>query len=96
MLDVLGYSSDEVMGQEYIPMFIPQAERSVVAEVMDKTRAGQTKVLATNHVIKKDGGQLLVEWYSWPVHEEPNKIAYYFVLGVDLPKKKNNGPLSSV
>ncbi|HRV91127.1 MAG TPA: chemotaxis protein CheB [Anaerolineae bacterium] len=96
MLDVLGYSSDEVMGQEYIPMFIPQAERSVVAEVMDKTRAGQTKVLATNHVIKKDGEQLLVEWYSWPVHEEPNKIAYYFVLGVDLPKKKNNGPLSSV
>ncbi|MCB0166250.1 MAG: PAS domain S-box protein [Anaerolineae bacterium] len=96
MLDVLGYSSDEVMGRDYMPMFIPQAEHPMVTKAMNKVRAGQTKVMATNHVIKKDGEQLLVEWYSWPVHEDLNDFAYYFVLGVDLPKKKNNGLLSSV
>ncbi|MCB0198088.1 MAG: PAS domain-containing protein, partial [Anaerolineae bacterium] len=92
MLDVLHYGSKEAIGQDFFSTFVPKDEIKTMREAIEMGLENNTKVITTNHILKKDGDQLLIDWYSWPIFKDKNTLKYFFVLGVDHSQKEIQTP----
>ncbi|MCB0194105.1 MAG: PAS domain S-box protein, partial [Anaerolineae bacterium] len=89
MLDILGYRTKEIIGHDFFSTFVPEDEIETVRQTMENGLEENTKIIVTNHILKKNGEQLLADWYSWPIFEDKNKFKYFFVLGVDHSQKES-------
>ena len=88
MLTALEYTEDEVLGTKYLETFIPEADRELVAKVFDELMRLNKPALNENHVLTKDGRELLVEWHGRPVFKENGELDYFFGVGIDITERK--------
>ncbi|MFW6108328.1 MAG: PAS domain S-box protein [bacterium] len=88
MLLALGYSLDEVVGADYLTTFVPQREHERVTRVFRRLTDIQGPALNENHVVAKDGRELLVEWHGRPVLDEKGELDYFFGVGIDITQRR--------
>ena len=94
---LLGYKEDEVLGQDWISLLIPEKNRSALKNkyqqfVRDKN---QTFTRFTANVITKDGTEKFVDWQCAPLRDEDGKIYGSINSGQDISEQiKTRGELS--
>lgn len=88
MLRTLEYTSDEVIGQDYLGLFVAGEDRMLVSDIFHQliTRKGPT--LNENKILTKTGAKLLVEWRGRFVEKLDGQIDYIFGIGIDITKRK--------
>lgn len=88
MLDALGYTLDEVVGTDYLSTFVPENERAMVADTFKKIVELGGSTLNENHVLTKDGRELLVEWRGRPIFKQSGELDYFFGVGADITEQR--------
>lgn len=87
MLRELGYSREEVKGEDYMSSFVPPEERPGLARVFDALVGSGELTVNVDRVRGKDGRELIVEWHGRPVFREDGEQDCFYGLGVDVTDK---------
>ncbi|MBF0551801.1 MAG: PAS domain S-box protein [Deltaproteobacteria bacterium] len=87
MLQALSYSFQEVVGADYLTMFVPERDRSRVDKVFQTLLQEDYIELIENIVLAKDGRELNIEWRGRVIREE-GKFKYFFAVGIDVTERK--------
>ncbi len=88
MLDVLGYTADEVVDTDYLSTFVPVADREILTGVFKKLTGVYQATFNENHILTKDGRERLVEWHGAPILKENGELDYFFGVGIDISDRK--------
>jgi len=88
MLKTLGYTSEEVVGKDYLSTFVPQEDRAKLSQVFQELTKENVPTLNENQVVAKDGQKLLVEWHGRPVFNANGDFDYFFGIGIDITGRK--------
>jgi PAS domain S-box-containing protein len=88
MLKALGYSRDEAQGTDYLTTFIPERDREHLSQIFRKHISLKETTLSENHVLAKDGRELLVEWCGCPILNPQGKVDFFFGVGIDITERK--------
>src|SRR3990172_6573505 len=60
--DLTGFVAREVMGEQFLPLFVPEWARADVAEKIAATAAGRPTKAYETPILRRDGGQ---RWLVW-------------------------------
>ena len=89
MLDTLGYAADEVVGKDYLAAFVPESDREALAGIF-RTLGERGRIACNeNHVLTRDGRELLVEWHGRPVFRPDGTLDFRFGVGIDITERKS-------
>jgi len=88
MLSALGYTLKEVEGKDYLKTFVPKRDHKMLSKVFEKLTKLHGASLNENHILTKDGKELLVEWHGRPIFNENGKFDYFFGVGIDITERK--------
>ena len=88
MLQTLGYNLDEVVGTDYLTMFIPEDRQKKVSEVFKTLVKNYQPTMNENYILAKDGRKLLIEWHGRPIFNERNELEFFFGVGIDITKRR--------
>ena len=88
MLHALGYIIEEVVGRDYLSIFVPEYDREIFSKVFKRLVKKRKATLNKNHVVTKDGKELLVEWHRRPVFKANGDFDYFFGVGIDITERK--------
>ncbi len=88
MLNVLGYTEDEVVGKNYIATFVPEEDINVTTDSFKKLVANGQAATNENHVVAKDGTKRLIEWHGRPIMKTDGKFDFFFGVGIDITERK--------
>ncbi len=87
MLQAVGYPAAEVIGQDYLAIFVPEGDRSRLHSIFNGVTASPQTV--NEHRILTSGDQtLLVEWYGTPVLDDNGNFDFLFGFGIDIGDRK--------
>jgi len=88
MLSATGYEADEVMDVDYVATFVPAYEHKELAGVFKRLIKSHKTTRNENHVLTRDGRELLVEWHGCPVFNEEGAFDYFFGVGIDITERR--------
>ncbi len=89
MLQKLGYSRQEVIGRDYLSNFVPEQDREALAKIFQKLTQERETTLNCNHLLTKNGQELLVQWHGKPIYDpQSQQIPYFFGIGIDITEKE--------
>ena len=88
LLKVLGYTTNEVVGKDYLSNFVPERDRDMLASVFRKLTVEQGHTSNENHILSKDGKEFLIEWHGTPVFDTSSKLQYFYGLGINITERK--------
>lgn len=80
MLETLGYSVEEVTGQDYRDIFVPDEDRDIVRSLSGLGHQAFTFFCNTK-LTGKDGREFLVQWKARILSRYDGDIDYIFMLG---------------
>jgi PAS domain S-box-containing protein len=84
MLKMLGYTANEVVGNDYLSNFVPERDRDMLGSVFRKLTAEHEHTFNENYILSKDGKEFLVEWHGTPVFDTSSKLQYFYGLGITV------------
>ena len=88
MLTALEYSLGDVVGRDYLTMFVPESDHQAVSQVFEKlTHAGQPTV-STNRVMTRSRRELIVEWHGRQIFDSSGALDYFFGVGIDVTERR--------
>lgn len=87
MLQALGYRNQEIVGKDYLGTIVPEHERESVSRVFERIIRSRQGTLNENHILTRDGRELLVEWHGRPVFRGTD-LEYFFGVGIDITGRK--------
>ncbi|MBF0524713.1 MAG: PAS domain S-box protein [Deltaproteobacteria bacterium] len=88
MLKALGYSLEEILQRDYLTTLVPEYERERVAGSFQKLSTSRKSIYSQNHLLTKDGRELLVEWHSSQALMANGDLDYVFGVGIDITEKQ--------
>jgi rsbT co-antagonist protein RsbR len=88
MLDTVGYTREEVIGREYMPLFVPAEEHRLIFEAMEEKRRTGKPQIGENHVLTRDGRKILVEWHSNTVFDADGKVLCAYAVGFEAAERQ--------
>ncbi|MBI5815711.1 MAG: PAS domain S-box protein [Nitrospinae bacterium] len=88
--EILGYAEEEIIGGNWIDMFVPEPERPQVKAVFDRILSGDVEPMKKyeNFIIAKDGQKRLIAWNNAVLRDEDGKITAAVSAGVDVTAKR--------
>lgn len=84
MLGALGYTRDEVIGQDYATMFVPVRDHEALRRVFGELVSSRGTTYNENRVLTRSGRELLVEWHGRPVYDDDGAFKYFYGVGIDV------------
>jgi len=87
-LNALEYTLDEVVGTDYHSKFIPEAEQESLKNISEQLVKLKKPTLNENHIITKDGRELLVEWRHRAIFNQSDKLDFLFSVGIDITQRR--------
>ena len=87
-LNALGYSHEQVVGKDYLSTIVPEGDRGLLSAIFEKLVISHEPSLNENHVLTRDGRELLVEWHGRPVFNDQGNFLYFFGVGMDITERK--------
>ena len=93
MLNALGYTLEEVVGKDYLPMFVSEAEQAGVLEILECLVKFRGSNVHTNEVLTKTGEKRLVEWHGTLVFKETGEdgcptVDFFMAVGIDISDRQ--------
>ncbi|MFC2079653.1 diguanylate cyclase [Candidatus Bipolaricaulota bacterium] len=88
LLEALGYTAEEVIGQDYIKSFVPIREREGLSEIFSGLAVASEPSMNESHVLTKDGRELLVEWHGRTVANKDGALESFFGVGIDITERR--------
>ncbi len=88
MLDALGYTLEEVVGEDYLSKCIPASEQDMLQEVFDELTISNNATINNNHILSRRGEMLLVEWHGTTVFKPDEQTAFIIGIGIEVTEWK--------
>jgi len=82
--ELTGYSEEEVLGQSWLDMFIPPAERNGIGKVFSGVASGQEARGVENVIVARDGREILVRWFNSLIVDPQGRAANVLSIGHDI------------
>ncbi|WP_321506560.1 PAS domain S-box protein [uncultured Methanoregula sp.] len=87
MLNALEYTSEEIVGTDYMTTVVPAEDREDLIRVFQENIDGRPTV-SVNRNISKSGKVYVVEWHGNPVKQESGKPAFFIGVGIDITGRR--------
>ncbi len=84
---IFGYSRDEIVGKSQFDTIIPQDQKKMVNEMVQKVKNQIASEVVTHQNITKDGRQILVEWHNTSLIDENGKFIALMAMAMDVTEK---------
>lgn len=88
MLAALGYTADEVIGKDYMATFVPKNDHVRLSHTFEIRMKSQKPTVHENHVVTKDGRNLLVEWHGRSIMKSNGAVDFFFGVGIDITERR--------
>jgi two-component system, cell cycle sensor histidine kinase and response regulator CckA len=88
MLAALGYTIDEVRGQDYLSTLVPADDHSRVAATFARMMEGAESLTAESGVLTRQRQERLVEWHITPVLGDDGRPGFIFAVGIDITRRR--------
>ena len=85
---ITGFSSAELQNQPIWDWLIPAEELDAVTQVFNNMAEKGLASQHENHIMKRDGGQVLVAWNNSTISDEDGKIQYVISIGIDITERQ--------
>jgi PAS domain S-box-containing protein len=88
--EILGYSKEEILGQNWFETCLPSDNVTEVKEVFDKVVSGQLEHVEyyENEILTKDGDQRMIAWHNSVLRDHAGRIVGLFSSGEDITERK--------
>ncbi len=83
-----GWTSEEAMGEPIIDLLVPQRMREEIGELMDGLDRGTTVDINVNSNVRKDGTELICEWYNTPLIDSTGKRVGWASMVRDITEER--------
>ncbi|MFW9831848.1 MAG: PAS domain S-box protein, partial [Candidatus Thorarchaeota archaeon] len=89
--EIFGYSEEELMGQNYFEICIPQRLRAEMCRLFDLAMAGKYQLAEylENPILTKDGIERIISWHTTILKNEEDQITGILSSGEDITEKKS-------
>ena len=93
MLNALGYTLKDVLGKDYLPMFVSETDQAGVLEILEGLLNFRGSNVHTNEVLTKTGEKRLVEWHGTLVFKETGEdgcptVDFFMAVGIDISDRQ--------
>ena len=88
MLGTLGYSRDEVIGCDYMTMFVPLRDQAALGLVFSQLVETRGTAFHENRVLTRSGREILVEWHGRAMVDENGALDYFYGVGIDVTSQR--------
>jgi rsbT co-antagonist protein RsbR len=88
MLAAVGFRREEAFGKNYLETFVPQREHAVLGSIFQRLTTTDKKTLNENHVVTRQGKEILVEWHGRPIFNAQGKLQYFYGVGIDVTEQR--------
>jgi len=87
---MLGYSEEELLGEDWFDTCLPERVRSHVHSVFEQLMSGEAEQTEyfENTVLRKGGEERIIAWKNGLLRDESGKIAGTLSSGLDITKRK--------
>jgi PAS domain S-box-containing protein len=90
LLELTGWSRQEVVGKNWIETFIPVQERDAVLEIFERgTSSGEIPFHHENSILTRVGGQCLIVWDNTLLRDVAGSVIGVASLGIDVTNHRN-------
>ncbi|HCL57300.1 MAG TPA: hypothetical protein DHW82_09880 [Spirochaetia bacterium] len=87
MLNSLGYSESEVIGKDYLSLFVPNQDQIILKEIFKQIIDERKNTINVSRVLAKDGHVLVCEWHGIPVFHG-QKYDFFLGVGIDITERE--------
>lgn len=87
LLEVMGRTSKEVIGINFLTSCVPDAEKEQVAKNIENLLKNKKEASYEFHVVARKGNEILVEWHGRPMFSIDGKLDFLFFVGVDITER---------
>ena len=87
LLQALGYTAEEVVSQDYLKTFVPKRDREALSQIFKALTSVHEPSMNENHILTKDGRELLVEWHGRAIAKENGTFDFFFGVGMDVTER---------
>ncbi len=88
MLLALGYTQEEVIGKNYLNMFVAREDWPGLREVFEAPTTNGGLRIMESRLKAKDGRERIVEWHGRHIMKEDGTLDFFFALGIDVTRRK--------
>jgi PAS domain S-box-containing protein len=88
-MELTGYVPSDFLGRDWVETFIPERERRRIRSLLADTFDGMSVFGNVNPVLKRDGSELLVEWYGRTSSTRYGE-ASLLAIGLDVTEREEN------
>lgn len=97
LLQMTGYSADELQGQSWLELMIPPEEQERVGKGLRKMLSGQAAIpYAENDILTRSGERRLIGWNSTILFDSHGRISGVSTIGEDLTERAWSSKLQEV
>ena len=87
--EVLGYTSDELIGKDWFKICLPKDEYTKVISVYKELISGARESRQNqNYILSKDGSRRFIEWNNQILRDSDGRIIGTISSGIDITKKR--------
>ncbi|HOX32973.1 MAG TPA: diguanylate cyclase [Spirochaetales bacterium] len=66
---IFGYPESEVLGRNLVELIVPEDIKPEIAGLIDRLNQGETISTHVNRNLRKDGAEIVCEWYNTPLFD---------------------------
>ncbi len=88
--EVLGYTEEEIMGQNWFDLCVPESDRKERKDIFQKVMAGELDEAEDyeNLIITKSGEERIIAWHNTTIRDEKGHIIGTLSSGEDITVRK--------
>ena len=87
LLKALEYTTEEVLGKDYLSTFVPEEDRPALGEIFRQIIQAGKNTVNENRIVSKSGRIYLVEWHGQPVVRD-DKNSFFIGAGIDITQRR--------
>lgn len=87
-LSTLGYDLEEVLGKNYLSLFVPVREHGEVMQLMHNLIQAETPTRNETHFVSRDGKEFLVQWEGRVAYQANGDVDFIYGAGIDITETK--------
>ncbi len=96
---ILGYSEEELIGKNWIDLFIPSEQREEVKNIFNlflRNKNYKDYEYYENPIITKNGEKRIIGWHNTFINNEDTGEIFFVSSGIDITDKKNEEKIQHV
>ena len=87
--ELTGYKKEEVIGKNWLDLFIPQRDKKTISKVFTETLKDMPEISqCENHIVLKSGLERLISWNNNVLRNISGNIDGILSIGIDITERK--------